>query len=451
MTSVLRLATLSYAIALVDASFSLWPDRDAGGNGNGYNWGPAKQTAGLTEIDPVGWTPKPTAPPGATPFDLDLDLDLDLRRRQSTTISSAATCGFPADNISAPAITCTNGEYCLAMQWQSVAGCCSESNRRDCRVPTTCVESSTQTATTTQTDSRTLVCDDPAKPHCVTYLYNADFFENLNGFSFLACGSSGEAASSTIGTTPPPGWLSTIPGSGHSTTSGPSTTGTEPTNAVTITVFPGTSSSASSTPIAAATSGSGVSRTGAIVGGTVGGCAGLALILAAIFFFLRYRRRRGAEGKGIESSPPYPRRSYPAASVYPSGLPEPQYTSDFYGELPPQMAQSSTQHMTGYPPPTTFEHEHNYESHYEPHYEPVAVPREIHRPTRPSTFVPGSPKPNEEDIVSPITPGGQLNSADDPATYTWISNPTPPPQSEYSQYSPPPPPQFQSYRPYPGT
>lgn len=90
MTSVLRLATLSYAIALVDASFLFWTDRDAG-NGN---WGPAKQTAGLTEIDPVGWTPKPTAPPGAKP------LDLDLRRRQQTSVSSAATCGFPADNIS---------------------------------------------------------------------------------------------------------------------------------------------------------------------------------------------------------------------------------------------------------------------------------------------------------------------------------------------------------------
>ncbi|KAI6084791.1 hypothetical protein F4821DRAFT_166962 [Hypoxylon rubiginosum] len=441
MTSVLRLATLSYAIALVDASFLFWTDRDAG-NGN---WGPAKQTAGLTEIDPVGWTPKPTAPPGAKP------LDLDLRRRQQTSVSSAATCGFPADNISAPAITCSNGEYCLAMQWQSVAGCCSESNRKDCRVPTTCVESLTGTDST-QPDSRTLVCDDPAKPRCVTYLYDADFFENLNGFSFLACGSNGEAASSTIGTTPPPGWLSTTTGSAQSTgsiTSGPSTTGTDPTNAITITVFPGTSSSASSTPVAAATGGSGVSRTGAIVGGTIGGVAGLALILAAIFFFLRYRRRRGAGTKEVESSPPYPRRSYPAASVYPSGLPEPQYTSDFYGELPPQMAQSSTQHMTGYPPPNNFDH--NYESSYEPHYEPVAVPRDIHRPTRPSTFVPGSPKPNEEDIVSPITPGDQLNPADDPATYTWISNPTPPPQSEYSQYSPPPPPQFQSYRPYPGT
>lgn len=88
MSSVLRLVTLSYAIARVDASLLFWSDRDAG------YWGPAKETAGISEIDPEGWTPKPTAPPGAKPF------DHDLRRRQQTIASTSATCGFPVDNIS---------------------------------------------------------------------------------------------------------------------------------------------------------------------------------------------------------------------------------------------------------------------------------------------------------------------------------------------------------------
>ncbi|XXH00757.1 hypothetical protein Hte_007108 [Hypoxylon texense] len=365
MTSVLRLASLSYAIALVDASFlSFWPDRDAD------NWGPATQTAGLTEIDPVGWTPKPTAPPGAKP------LNFDLRRRQQTTASSASTCGFPAENISAMEDTVMryNGKVLRGVVVKQI-------------------------------------------PVIAEYQRLASNPRDRSPLSLML------------------GRLS----------------GSEPTNAVTITVFPGTSSSTSTGPVATepVNTVSGTSRTGAIVGGTVGGVAGLALIIAAIFFCMRYRRRRGGGAEEVEGSPPYPRRSYPAASVYPSGLPEPQYNSDFYGELPPQMAQSSTQHMTGYPPPTNYES--NFEPNYEPNHEPVAVPREIHRPTRPSTFVPGSPKPNEDDIVSPITPGDQLNPADDPATYTWISNPTPPPQSEYSPYSPPPPPQFQSYRPYPGT
>ncbi|KAI0157881.1 hypothetical protein GGR52DRAFT_179861 [Hypoxylon sp. FL1284] len=426
MTSVLRLATLSYAVGLVDASLLARTDRHA------ENWGPARQTAGLSDTDPVGWTPKPTAPPGAKP------LDFDLRRRQQSA-SSPDTCGYPTDNISAPAITCSDGAYCHAMQVQNVAGCCTEANRRNCRVPTTCIESTRSQAS--QSAAGTLFCNDPARPRCVTYLYDADFFENLNGYSFLACGTRGEEASSTIGTTPPPGWLSITESAEPSTpeptsesTSEPSTTESGPTNQVTVTVFP------SPTVVTqASSSGTGVSRTGAIVGGTVGGVAGLALIIVAIFLLSRHRRRRGERAKEVEGSPPYPRRSYPAVSVYPSGLPEQQYNSDFYGELPPQMAQSSTQHMTGYPPPP---------SGYD---EPVAVPREIRRPTRPPTFVPGSPKPNEDDIVSPITPGDELNPVDDPATYTWISNPTPPPQSEYAPYSPPPPAQFQSYRPYPGT
>ncbi|KAI1451662.1 hypothetical protein F4805DRAFT_83134 [Annulohypoxylon moriforme] len=435
MTSALRLATLSYAIALVDASLLFW----SGGRRDAGNWGPARHTATVggggggaaAEKDPVGWIPpKPTAPPGAKPF------DIDLRRRQAstTTITSAATCGYPASNVNESAITCSNGEYCFENQFASVAGCCGEANRRDCRVPTTCIESSR--SATYSSDPKTLICNDTAKPHCVTYLYNANFFENLYGVSFLACGE--DTGSSTIATSPPPGWS---PTSDTSTTA--DSTGSDPTAPVTVTVFPSSSPSSSAAPAASGDSSS-KSRTGAIAGGVVGGVAGLALIIAAIFFLLRcFRRRRNDEMEGKrDDSPPYPGRDYRISSVYPGGIPEPQYHSDFYGELPPQMIQTdSTQHVTGYPQPPPAS------------YDPVStIPRDMHPHGRPTTtFVPISPKPNDDDIVSPITPGDGLNPADDPATYTWISNPTPPPQSEYSQFSPPPPSHFQSYRPYPGT
>ncbi|KAI0833075.1 hypothetical protein F5Y06DRAFT_307391 [Hypoxylon sp. FL0890] len=421
MTSALRLATLSYAIARVDASLLFWS-----GNHHAGNWGPAKDTVGAAEIDPVGWSPKPTAPPGAKP------LDHELRRRQqtTTTVLNTATCGYPVNNSSAPAISCADGAYCF--QTEGVAGCCSEANRHDCRIPTTCVES-TQSSSFTS-NARTLLCTDTARPRCVTYLYNADFFENLYGVSFLACGE--EAGSSTIATSPPPGWT---PTSDFSTTSGSLKTSSDATGPVTVTVFPSSTPSSSTAPVAA-TGSSSASRTGKIVGGVIGGVAGLALIIAALFFLLRYRRRKATEGKQFEGSP-YPTRDYPAASVYPGGIPEPQYTSDFYGELPPQMSQASTQHdhVAGYPPPPPPP------TNYHDHHDPVVVPREAQPQARPSTFIHISPKPNDEDIVSPISP------ADDPATYTWISNPTPPPQSEYSQFSPPPPVHFQSYRPYPGT
>ncbi|KAI2629147.1 hypothetical protein GGS26DRAFT_115320 [Hypomontagnella submonticulosa] len=427
MTSALRLATLSTAIAIAcaNASSLFWSGHHAG------IWGPAKDTVGPAEIDPVGWTPKPTAPPGAKPF------DFELRRRQqtTTTITAVATCGFPVDNKSAPAITCDEGAYCFEVAADAAAGCCTERNRRDCKIPTTCVETRREA---TQTDPRTLFCDDPSRPRCVTYLYDENFFENLYGVSFLACGE--DAGSSTIATSPPIGWA---PTSDVTTTSAQSTSSssahTDPPNVVTVTVTPSVGPSSSTAPSVVDTGGSGTNRVGAIVGGTVGGVAGVALIIAALFFLLRRRKKARTEPKAFEGSPPYTGANFAATNVYPGGLPEPMYNSDFYGEIPPAMTQaSSTQHMTGYPPPRN--------------YEPVVVPRDNQPPrARPTTFVPGEPKPNEDDIVSPITPGDGLNPADDPTTYTWISNPTPPPQSEYSQFSPPPPAHFQSYRPYPGT
>ncbi|KAI1661142.1 hypothetical protein F4813DRAFT_219100 [Daldinia decipiens] len=424
MKSALRLATLSYAITNVDASLLFPSGRNAG------DWGPAKDVVAASPIDPVGWTPKPTAPPAAEPF------DFELRRRQdmttTTIVASVATCGWPADNISAPAITCGGGGYCYEAPGSFAAGCCTETNRRNCRIPTTCLESTRSGSSLTDT-ARTLLC----------------FFENFNGVSFLACGK--EAGSSIIATSAPPNWAppSDITTTSQST-SERSPAGTDPTNVVTVTVSP-SSSSSSPDAVVADQSSNGSNRTGAIAGGVVGGVAVLSLIAAAIFFCLRRRQRKNneTEGKEIEGSPPFRPRGFPRNSVYGGGLPEPQYQSDFYGELPPQMAQASTQHVVGYPPPT--------------HFEPAVMPRDhrdqrSHRSHRysqvqaiPSTFVPGARKPNEDDIVSPITPGDQLNPADDPATYTWISNPTPPPQSDYSQFSPPPPAHFQSYRPYPGT
>ncbi|KAL7625781.1 hypothetical protein AAE478_005004 [Parahypoxylon ruwenzoriense] len=429
MTSALRLATLSYAIAYVDAAFSIRTGHDA------KNWGPTRQTVGLTEMDPAGWTPKPTAPPGAKPF------DIELRRRQQST--SAATCGFPTNDISDPAINCNDGEYCIAMSWLGAAGCCSELNHRDCEIPTTCIESR-PSQSFQSSNSMTLTCSERARPHCVTYLYDANFFENLYGISFLACGS--EAGSSTIATSPPPGWSPT-----SGTTTELSSASGGPTNAVTITVFPGDNPSSSSTPAVASGSGSSPTRVGAIVGGVIGGVVGLSLIVAAILLFLRYRKKKREEDqgtgfKGMEASPPYPSQEFPTAGVYPSGPHDPQNHSFFYGELPPQMIQTSSQQVTGYPPqpqppPAT--------------YDPIAVLRDTRPPEIPSTFVPRPVKqPSQDDIVSPITPhpqGDLVSPVDDPTTYTWISNPTPPPQSEYSQFSPPPPPQFQSYRPYSGT
>ena len=95
MKSALRLATLSYAIALVDANLLFW----TGGRRDAGNWGPATHTATVgraaAEKDPVGWIPpKPTAPPGAKPF------DLELRRRQASTTNWIAARSSGSDGSS---------------------------------------------------------------------------------------------------------------------------------------------------------------------------------------------------------------------------------------------------------------------------------------------------------------------------------------------------------------
>ncbi|KAI2608248.1 uncharacterized protein GGS25DRAFT_489407 [Hypoxylon fragiforme] len=316
--------------------------------------------------------------------------------------------------------------------------------------------------------------DDPSRPHCVTYLYDVDFFENLNGYSFLACGE--DAGSSTIATSPLPGWTPTSdPTTADQSTSGVSLSTSGP---VTVTIFPSESPTPPTRPDAPARStSSGQNRAGAIAGGVIGGLAGLALIGAAIFFLLRHRRRKTQEGKEYAGSPPYTSRDFPAASVYPGGIPEPYYNSDFYGELPPQMIDTSTQHIASYPPPTSLDpiviprdsrdtqHSQNTHTHTHAHtHNTQSQQPRMSSHARPSTYVPPLQQQRQptaaDDIVSPITPGDPLNPADDPASYTWISNPTPPPPqqqqhhqsaSEYSEFSPPPPAHFQTYRPYSGT
>ncbi|KAI1489069.1 hypothetical protein F5X96DRAFT_642433 [Biscogniauxia mediterranea] len=395
MTSLLRLTLLSFAVGFVDGR------RFQRGEGPG-NWGLPKQTvaADTTAFNPLARTPKPTPAP-----ELRL-LHLDPRQADS---SRDSTCGFPVDDPSRPAASCQDSGYCVFNRWELVVGCCTLSNSQNCVVPTTCLESTRSSIWSG--DPGTTYCSDPDRPHCVTYTYDANFYDVLNGAVFIGCAESG--GSGVIAAT-------TLP---DSATGRPSTT---------------TSSTSSSTSAVSGNS-SGSTNVGAIVGGVIGGVAGLALIVAAIVFCLRHRKRRMRN-----QDPPEDRGLGPFPSPY-GNEPPGSYPSTFFGEAPPGMAQTTDQVFMVYPQPT---------------YEPptAAFTREDRSSGDPTFFSPGLVKQGDH-VVSPIEPSpvSPISHQGSDANYnTMVSALTitpPPPQqpSQYSQFSPPPPEQYRAYRPYPGT
>ncbi|KAI1503564.1 hypothetical protein F5X99DRAFT_406877 [Biscogniauxia marginata] len=436
MTSVLRLTLLSFAVRCVDGTWFQMGEGAA-------NWGPPKQTAAdTTEFNPLLRTPKPTPAPGGRLFHIDL--------RQADS-SRSSTCGFPVDDLSRPAASCQDSAYCVLNRWELVVGCCTLSNSRNCVVPTTCLESTQSQAGSG--DPGTIYCADPERPHCVTYAYDANFYDVLNGASFIGCAERG--GTGIIATTPLPGWAppsenttssDNTPGSSTSRPS-TSTTGTSSsssTTAVSGTIPPSDSSSSSAEPDPSPSAGndSGSTNVGAIVGGVVGGVAGLALIVAVVLFLL-YRRRRLLQNQ----DPPEDRGLGNFASPY-GNEPPGSYPSTFYGEAPPGMAQTTDQVFMGYP-----------QNSFDPPAPAPVFTRDERTSGEPAFFSPGLVKRQEPQhhVVSPIEPSpvSPISHQGSDANYnTMVSAltiPSPPPQPEYSQFSPPPPEQYHSYRPYPGT
>ncbi|KAI5917311.1 hypothetical protein F4810DRAFT_718008 [Camillea tinctor] len=449
MMSLLGLTLLSFAIGFVDGR---WFQRGEGPE----NWGLPKQTAvdTTTAFNPLARTPKPTPAP-----ELRL-LHLDPRQADSDSDTRDSTCGFAVDDPSRPAASCPDSGYCVFNRWELVVGCCTLSNSQSCVVPTTCLES-TRSSSTWTGDPGTLYCSDPNRPHCVTYAYDANFYEVLNGASFIGCAASG--GTGVIAATTLPGWVS--PGdnttvsdstSGSATGQpGTSTSSASSSTAVSGTVPPSGSSSSSPAdpdPLPSAGNTSRSTNVGAIAGGVIGGIAGLALIIAAIIFCLRYRKRR--------AQTPDPPADRGGLGNFPSPYghePPGSYPSTFFGEVPPGMAQTTDQVFMAYP-----------QSVYEP--PAAAFSREDRSSGEPTFFSPGLVKP-EDHVVSPIEPSpvSPISQQGSDANYnTMVSaltitppppqqpqysqfSPPPPQQPQYSQFSPPPPEQYMAYRPYPGT
>ncbi|KAK7745228.1 hypothetical protein SLS62_009857 [Diatrype stigma] len=312
------------------------------------NWGSARET--LTDsLDPLGWTPKPTAAPDSSSsnsndsssgtknkhaLELELRKDDDEDEDDDDGDSDAeypTTCGtgYSPGGALAPnreAATCDQGSFCTADLAAQRVGCCAEGDAGRCSIATACVDSAAARFLRQRADSKTLSCTD-RKEICLTFSYVVDSGTGVyDGFQMFKCTRRGNDRTITVqqpasfdyssATTDLP--IPTItrtapPGEATRTTTDPTTTfptsdqGTRtatttnpnsglPTTSTTASGDSSSSSLPASPPQDVGGSSMGATstsnRTGTIVGGVVGGVGGAALIATAVLFLLYRRRKR---------------------------------------------------------------------------------------------------------------------------------------------------------------
>ncbi|KAL4896199.1 hypothetical protein BDV59DRAFT_129816 [Aspergillus ambiguus] len=156
------------------------------------------------------------------------------------------------------------------------------------------------------------------QPHCANTTWNMFYFQ-----AYFCCepGQYGFWTSEDIN------WgnfgcSDSLPNNPNYTTLNPTKQGSESGSAIASTI-PATSTASSATSTGGPTSTStsnndsseGSTNTGAIAGGVVGGVAGAALIIAALWFFLRRQRSKATAAPAMASGPFHPTGSVPSQSV----------------------------------------------------------------------------------------------------------------------------------------
>lgn len=252
-------------------------------------------------------------PPLPTPAPLSPG---DLRRRQEAN----TICGYLGGHSDLPA-TCKAGSHCVLDIEHDVVGCCPNGGSCSTGVFTGCVDKNS--GPRTEVNPYVYTCSGQD----VCYLNNY-----AGGYHQYGCGTASDLATTVQTTAHGQSSLVLIRSSiplteqpitltAPSTSSSRSTTSSSSSSSATSTTASQTSSastSSSSTVSSADTSttfptpptasaspsdGANSSYTGAIVGGTIGGVAFLALLIALIFFLLR-RHKNQREGPGPDPTPP---------------------------------------------------------------------------------------------------------------------------------------------------
>lgn len=271
------------------------------------------KTVELHELNVVAWPLLPTEAPIAP---------LELLRRQENTV-----CGYIGGSLDFPA-TCGPGSHCVVDTDNSVVGCCPNGGPCSTGVFTGCVDG----ASDPQTEVNPYVYTCQGSDSCYKNTYAGDYFQWGCGTTNLATDvqtsvdgitSTLDLPTSSIDLTQTPSSLSEPTTIGSVTRSAPSTESSSSTDSTTSTgsssatttsastsTNSGTLSSASSTSSGEPTEapgtdgGSGNSRTGAIVGGTLGAVAGLFVLAGLAFFLLRRRQNNPRQGPGPAPAAP---------------------------------------------------------------------------------------------------------------------------------------------------
>ncbi|KAL2261531.1 hypothetical protein VTK26DRAFT_3971 [Humicola hyalothermophila] len=253
-------------------------------------------------LNVVSWPLQPTPQP-RDPF--------ALGRRQENTV-----CGYIGGDSALPA-TCRSGSHCVLDTEHNVVGCCPNGDDScTAGVYTGCVDANSGP----QTEVNPYVYSCSGADVCYMNIFDG-------GFSQFGCGTASDLATTVLASASgiteelahPTISLSFT--QSVTTLSEPTTLGTVTKTRSTATApsrassFPGTPSSTAdpdSTTAAVSASTDAGYRTGAIVGGTIGGLAVLVALAALAFFLLRRRGGNVRQGpgpggiRGKRISPPIP-------------------------------------------------------------------------------------------------------------------------------------------------
>ncbi|KAK8128544.1 hypothetical protein PG984_009652 [Apiospora sp. TS-2023a] len=243
------------------------------------------------ELNVIMWPPLPTAAPLISPMEL-------FRRQAENTI-----CGYLGGDSALPA-TCSAGSHCVLDEANKVMGCCPNAGSCTTGVFTGCVDQNSGP----QTEVNPYVYTCTGRNVCYKNSFPGGFFQ-------YGCGTASDLATSVQTTASGQPTLplvqtsialtksaSSLPGSSTSTSaasSSSSASSTQASSSGTPTSSRAPADTATTTPAApptSAKSGPGYNRTGAIVGGTIGGLAVLAALLALLFCCLRRRNKRRGPG-----------------------------------------------------------------------------------------------------------------------------------------------------------